>query len=428
MNLRIFNEDTLDALRKIGDPVALPVLVWPDDRDYFAAVAARGLNAALTESGQKDAVAAAVEADTQQALDDLRAYVVDPTVAITRARDRFNTFGDEICASLLLAGLPDAYACDWGARVLIAHGGLVWELPRRVRETAMFLMSVFASEQTDGAPPDPPDETKWIKDACAGLRFFHHMVREQVRGGGDAVQKAIGPKNRDPYVPINQEDLLGTLLTFTVTTFGVLDRLGVQWTDDDREAYLLFWDLVGAALGIGTPAVHAAMQAMDPQPPLPNWIRPRTVYSAEQVLDQLHARQWPIVEDTVKAGRPFPWSGLAPGRMLADALLDALTEAMPAPRKTWPSVVMRELAPGVVLARLGLNGSGINSWTTRYIAKRLPYASAARSAALRMMANDITRHAMESFLCAEGPPFVIPGLDLRELTTGRVNPAKLELK
>ncbi len=33
-----------------------------------------------------------------------------------------------------------------------------------------------------------------------------------------------------------------------------------------------------------------------------------------------------------------------------------------------------------------------------------------------MMANDITRHAMESFLRADGPPFQIPGLDLRELT------------
>jgi hypothetical protein len=157
-------------------------------------------------------------------------------------------------------------------------------------------------------------------------------------------------------------------------------------------------------------------------------IRPRTVDIAGQVLDQLHARQWPQVEDTAKSSRPFPWSGLAPGRMLADALLDALTEAMPAPRKTWPAIVMRELAPGVVLARLGLNGSGINSWTTNWMAKRSPYANSARSASLRLMANDITRHAMESFLRAEGPPFVIPGLDLRELTATAVNPAKLKLQ
>ncbi len=56
-------------------------------------------------------------------------------------------------------------------------------------------------------------------------------------------------------VPINQEDLLGTLGTFTVTTFEVMEKLGVPWNDEAELAYLMLWDRVGELLGIGTEAV-----------------------------------------------------------------------------------------------------------------------------------------------------------------------------
>ena len=56
-------------------------------------------------------------------------------------------------------------------------------------------------------------------------------------------------------LPINQEDLLGTLGTFTVTTFEVMEKLGVPWNDEAELAYLMLWDRVGELLGIGTPEV-----------------------------------------------------------------------------------------------------------------------------------------------------------------------------
>ena len=43
-----------------------------------------------------------------------------------------------------------------------------------------------------------------------------------------------------------------------------------------------------------------------------------------------------------------------------------------------------------------------------------------RSSALRLMANDVTRHAMQDFLRVDGAsPFEIPGLDLSQLTPTR---------
>jgi ER-bound oxygenase mpaB/B'/Rubber oxygenase, catalytic domain len=50
--------------------------------------------------------------------------------------------------------------------------------------------------------------------------------------------------------PLNQEDLLGALLTFTISVFEVLDELGVEVDPDDLEAYLFRWKIIGWLLGI----------------------------------------------------------------------------------------------------------------------------------------------------------------------------------
>jgi hypothetical protein len=405
---RPFPDATLKALRTIGDPNLADQRIG-DVNSYFADVAAFGLDVALAESGVKDIVMVEAQSDFDEAMAVLESYGIEPAVAITRARGLFTKYGDEICAALLLAGLPNSYATEWGARVLVAHGDLVWALPRRVRQTAMFLMTVLTMDETADAASDPA-ATSTIVETAAGLRLFHHVLRSQLQDD-TRVLEALGTENS---TPINQEDLLGTLLTFTVTTFGVLDQLGVEWSNDDREAYLLLWDLIGAALGIGTQRVRAELKTLTAT--VPNPLRPQTVDAAARLLDQLHARQWLPDQSTINNGRPFPWSGLVPGRMLANALLAALTDAMPAPKRTWPAVVMRELAPTIVRSRLGLNRSGISTYATRWFADRSRYMKVAREATLRMMANDITRHAMQSFLRADGPPFQIPGLDLRELT------------
>ena len=70
---------------------------------------------------------------------------------IQEARRLFETYGDEIAAAVLLAGLPELYATQWGAPVLVAHGDLVWHVQRRVRQTAQFLLDVLSREESDAA-------------------------------------------------------------------------------------------------------------------------------------------------------------------------------------------------------------------------------------------------------------------------------------
>ena len=51
-------------------------------------------------------------------------------------------------------------------------------------------------------------------------------------------------------LPINQEDLLETLLTFTEIVFEVFDRTGIVYSEEDADAYLHTWSLIGHYLGI----------------------------------------------------------------------------------------------------------------------------------------------------------------------------------
>ena len=193
---------------------------------------------------------------------------------IARARDLFVRYGDEISAALLLCALPESYAAEWGAPVLIAHGDLVWQLPRRIRQTALFLLAVLTDNDMRVALPGTPtgqpgsgarvlrceepaqviNTESTLFQQCVWLRLFHAGIREDL-GGDAAAQPGNTLRNAPPSVPLNQEDLLATLLSFSVTALRVLEALGIAVDDADREAYVFLWNLVGACLGVGSPAV-----------------------------------------------------------------------------------------------------------------------------------------------------------------------------
>jgi hypothetical protein len=422
VNRQPFTDRTLNKLREIGDPAfdAAPMGAKPDPATYFAAVAEFGVAKALEMAGNRWGASAtsAAETEAQESLGVAAAFGVEPDDLVVTARDLFTQYGDEISAALLLAALPETYATAWGARVLLAHGDLVWQLPRRIRETALFLATVLSKDPDAKYGSSVADTDLAFFKNCAGLRLFHQVLRTQLA----PVKHSVNPPGREDDALLNQEDLLGTLLTFSVTTFRVMEQFGVHWSADEQNAYLFFWDVVGACLGIGTKAVSDKLDVSDPY--RHKALRPSTVDAASAMLDQLHARQWLPVQDELDSGRPFPWEDLVPGRALAEALLRALSDAMPAMKQPWPAIVMRELAPTVVRSRLGLGRTGLVAYAVDRVALRATSATpsraaTARAATLRAMANDVTRHAMYSFLQADGPPFKIPGLDLRQLTPPR---------
>jgi hypothetical protein len=368
-----------------------------------------------------------------------------PISELNRTRSLFNQYGSEIGSALLLAALPQAYATNWGARVLAATGHLQNDKPgdltRRIRATAQFITFVLGptgfvaeGDQSNGAIENAWDARSANKGqafrSVMGLRLLHQVIRTILTQqpdprGQKAVEAVLGPENWPPCEPLNQEDLLATQLLFCVTVFEVLEKFGLSWSGEDQFSYLTSWNMIGRLLGV---------VPWDPntRPQLLQWpeLNPQSVDGARRLLELLRIRQWkpvpPFVAETVvPAGSSVPlddvWSSLRPGRRLTKALLDELASAMGTRTQSWPLATMRELAPHVVRDRLGLGASGLCmslldslpqrtatiAWFTRI---RLP--NVAKAATIRFMANTVTRDAVVSFLRSnDPPPFVLPGLE-----------------
>jgi hypothetical protein len=431
----------LDHLRTLGDP-ALTDLLEQHKVDLTAsssfaetmrqAIGSHGLQGALGHLAATNRKAGAglallFDALARQAADE---FTPDWTLVRT-AQKLFARYSPEISGALLLAALPQSYATKHGSRVLAATGSLEHDLVRRVRGTAQFLLVV-----TQIARNDAQAEQLWVPAAttpgvsvptpwqmCTALRFYHHTIR--LRLGCSADQ--FGGE------PLNQEDLLGMLLTFSITVFEVLERYGICWTAKEQEAYLHLWDFIGSYLGIGSARVVSDLVAHVPAAGVvgSDWcgLRPPSVADTHTLLEQIRKREWEdpgltsAIATTIGTVGP---SSLTDGRLLAGALLDELVTAMPPSLKLMPLAMMRTLAPDIVRRRLSLGHNGIvlraldllprrRHVVDRFTHVRMPNGLSGRI--MRSLANDVATRATVRFL--NDPSFVIPGQEDWSLGFGR---------
>lgn len=137
-----------------------------------------------------------------------------------------------ITAALFHASLPSAYAAERGATVLLATGRMTSDIDRRVNVTARFVVDVLAQESFE-------PHGMGIR-SIQQVRLVHAAVRHWLR-------------DRRPWPdeePLNQEDLLGTLFTFSVVVIRAVRRLGVSVSTGEADDFYHLWRVVGALLGI----------------------------------------------------------------------------------------------------------------------------------------------------------------------------------
>jgi hypothetical protein len=475
------DDSQLDRLRTIGDPLCEELLGADGGlaQDVLRIVGQFGVaspegDPALHKLLDSLGVASAVNQAVQEVSPGGGLPRMADVEAITRANTVFERYGREIGAVLLLSSLPQAYAASWGVRPLATTASLESHPRRRIRATMQFLvvMATGASDPQSAGhrwhispkaeAPFDPRHGEAVRTALR-LRLFHHAVRTRLLQQTDRARDAVrgaGGKRPDPLpeiwgpsgsVPLNQEDQLATLLTFTTTVFRGLERLGIVLTDDEQNAHLALWDAIGELMGILVPKVRVA--AGVPK------LRPRTRGDADQLFDRLSGRQFssPVRDLSGREPPPRPAHGVAvladrgleragtdqiastveswphsatslsEGRILFNELLEELDEAMPPHARSAPLILMRHFATPRVADRLLMGGGGFGQALLGRLPRRrvrtdrytvVEVTNPIEAVAMRRLARVVSQHAVTHFLSMQYdhagrrvPPFRFPGID-----------------
>ena len=149
-----------------------------------------------------------------------------------------------LCLAILLCRQEGACRCS------LLTGRLSGNATRRIIETAQLLVDVMSK----GGLTDPDGRAR---RTIQKVRLMHAAVRHLTE---------LHPTWKPEFgLPVNQEDLAGTLMAFSWISLDGLRRVGIALTDDEWSAYLHCWQIVGHQLGLRDdmiPADTASAEAL----------------------------------------------------------------------------------------------------------------------------------------------------------------------
>jgi len=272
----------LDKLRMRGDPVA---------DEAVAKIYARGEVAAVNDLlhhivTNDQLVPGDLPPEVGEYLDrtdDLPPWYDEATV--DRAQAFFADHGPDLALALICASLPSSYAAAKGVQVLVRTGQLGSYTGRRVLETAQFLMDIM--EPGSFKPRGRAIHT------IQRVRLLHAAIRHLVQAKPDP---QFGSWNTAWGLPVNQEDLLGTLMAFAFVVGEPLPRVGLHIDERVADDYVEAWAVVGYLLGVEEQLI------------------PHTLAEAGTVTDAIRAHQFAASSE---------------GAYLTRSLLDFLTDVIP---------------------------------------------------------------------------------------------------
>lgn len=157
-------------------------------------------------------------------------------------RTIFKLYSPEIHIILMLKSLPECYACGNGAKVLYQTGnsktnnGSNTHIVKRLRETADFVHDLLNKITKEGFSKEAINAIQKTRLIHAFSRYFiiHHKKWD--------IQK-LG-------IPVNQEDMIGTLMSFSIGVIEGVEKLDVQLKENQKQAYYHTWKIIGNLLGI----------------------------------------------------------------------------------------------------------------------------------------------------------------------------------
>jgi hypothetical protein len=227
---------------------------------------------------------------------------------VAQGQELFTEWSLDIVTALFCASLPFAYAAAQGVEVLERTSQLAdpGTIARRIAQTGAMLLDV--SEAGSLAPGRRGYRT------VRTVRLLHAVIRARltlVAPTTDGQPSVAAWDNQTLGVPINQEDLLGTLLSFTTVVFRAFSNMGIPFDAHDQESYLQLWGAIGALLG-----VESAERVLRPS---------EAEALTDVIAEELHRRS-------------------PAGRHLMDVLMGEMEISMPWGLRKLPRTLVRHLA------------------------------------------------------------------------------------
>lgn len=158
-------------------------------------------------------------------------------IAIGIGERFFAVHGPEIMLVLCCASLPFDYANRRAVKVLYQTGFLEKRPNRRVAQTAQMIVDVMG--------PGGLGEDGYGIRSAQKVRLMHAAIRHLI-----LARETPAWNSAVNGVPINQADLLFTLMSFTQVVLDGLRRLQLEISTQEAESYLCAWRVVGRQMGI----------------------------------------------------------------------------------------------------------------------------------------------------------------------------------
>ncbi|MGH2758966.1 MAG: oxygenase MpaB family protein [Actinomycetota bacterium] len=247
----------------------------------------------------------------------------DP-VKVQRGADFFEENGPQIMTCLLMASLPECYAARKGVQVLYLTSQLLSHTRRRLVETAQMVVNAMTPGELD--PGGIGYETaRRVRLMHAGIRW--HIVSDPcILRSGDPFEPR---PHYDPAwgVPINQEDLVGTMLTFSIVILDALEKTGERFQREEAEAYHHTWNVVGHLVGVRPDLLPIGLD------------------EGRDLMDKIRGRQ----HDACREGREMtaailsfaqravraPWVYGLPASLMRFMVGDKVADILDVPRADW---------------------------------------------------------------------------------------------
>lgn len=224
----------LDGLRLVGDAAADDCYsqIVADRRDFSGLFEFLGANDAPIPDNAPPAIKTFLMESNRTPTPDGQPVAWH---RLERGEDVFTTHA--CCASLVLLtnSLPAGYAAPHLSKVLVLSGNLIHHPFKRLLGVLQMVVNVTAR---GGFAPNGSAVI-----TAAKLRLLHAGVRSLTRRYLPEYEAQYG-------MPVNHEDMLATIMGFSLLVIRGLQQLRVGLSDEDAEHYFYLWRVFALAMGI----------------------------------------------------------------------------------------------------------------------------------------------------------------------------------